>query len=190
MKFEKVFKEVKKVLFGGVNSFVWVFNFVDVLLVFMDYGKGVYIIDVDGNEYIDYVLFWGFLILGYVDLVVVNVIIKVVLKGISFGMFIEIEIELVKLVIECVLFIEIVCMVLLGMEVMMSVICLVCGYIKREKILKFEGSYYGYGDFLLIKVGLGVVIFGLLDFLGVIKGFVVDIIIVLYNDIEGVELVF
>lgn len=51
-------------------------------------------------------------------------------------------------------------MVSLGIEVIMLVICLVCGYIGCDKIIKFEGCYYGYLDSLLVKVGLGVLIFG------------------------------
>lgn len=52
-------------MFGGVNSFVRVFKLVDILVIFMDYGEGFKIYDIDGNEYIDYVLSWGLLILGY-----------------------------------------------------------------------------------------------------------------------------
>lgn len=107
-------------------------------------------------------------------------------SGISFGVLILIENEFVKVVIECVFLIEIVCMVSLGMEVMMSVLCLVCGYMGCNKILKFEGCYYGYGDFFLIKVGLGVVMLGLSDSLGVFEGIVKNMIIVLYNDLESV----
>lgn len=51
-------------------------------------------------------------------------------------------------------------MVNLGIEVMMSVICFVCGYIGCDKIIKFEGCYYGYVDSLFVKVGFGVLILG------------------------------
>lgn len=177
-------------MFGGVNSLVCVFKFVGMNLLFMECGKGFKVYDIDGNEYIDYVLLWGFLIYGYVNDCVVEVLKFVVERGISFGVLIEIENKLVKFVIECVLLIEIVCMVNFGMEVIMSVLCLVCGYIGCNKILKFIGCYYGYGDLLLIKVGFGVVILGLLDSFGVLEGVVKNMIIVVYNDLESVKYVF
>lgn len=67
MKLEEVMKVVEILMLGGVNSLVCVFKLVDILVIFMDYGKGLKIYDIDGNEYIDYVLSWGLFILGYRD---------------------------------------------------------------------------------------------------------------------------
>lgn len=67
MKSQQAFKEAVKVMPGGVNSPVRAFKSVDMDPIFMDRSKGSKIYDIDGKEYIDYVLSWGPLILGHAD---------------------------------------------------------------------------------------------------------------------------
>lgn len=64
-KSERAMEEAKPLMPGGVNSPVRAFNSVDTPAIFMDHGEGSHIYDIDGNEYIDYVLSWGPLILGH-----------------------------------------------------------------------------------------------------------------------------
>lgn len=68
----EAFKEAQPLMPGGVNSPVRAFKSVGMNPVYMKEGKGAKIKDIDGNEYIDYVLSWGPLILGHANDVVVE----------------------------------------------------------------------------------------------------------------------
>jgi glutamate-1-semialdehyde 2,1-aminomutase len=72
----------------------------------------------------------------------------------------------------------------------MSALRLARGYTKRNKILKFEGSYHGHADALLIKSGSGVATLGLPDSPGVPESVAVNTITVPYNDLESVKVAF
>ncbi|TRZ37397.1 glutamate-1-semialdehyde-2,1-aminomutase [Niallia circulans] len=189
-KSEKAFKEAVELMPGGVNSPVRAFKSVKRNPVFMDSGKGSKIYDIDGNEYIDYVLSWGPLILGHANDQVVEAIKKVAEQGTSFGAPTLIENELARLVKERVPSIEIIRMVSSGTEATMSAIRLARGYTGRNKIIKFEGCYHGHGDSLLIKAGSGVATLGLPDSPGVPEGVAANTITVAYNDLESIKYAF
>ncbi|AIE60927.1 glutamate-1-semialdehyde 2,1-aminomutase [Bacillus methanolicus] len=184
------FKEAKNLMPGGVNSPVRAFKSVKMDPIFMAKGKGSKIYDIDGNEYIDYVLSWGPLILGHSNDRVVEAIKKVAELGTSFGAPTLIENELAKLVKERVPSIEIIRMVSSGTEATMSALRLARGFTGRNKILKFEGCYHGHGDSLLIKAGSGVATLGLPDSPGVPEGVAKNTITVPYNDLESVKYAF
>lgn len=186
----QAFKEAKKLMPGGVNSPVRAFKSVNMDPIFMERGKGSKIYDIDGNEYIDYVLSWGPLILGHTNDRVVEALKKVAELGTSFGAPTVTENDLAKLVIERVPSIEIVRMVSSGTEATMSALRLARGYTGRNKILKFEGCYHGHGDSLLIKAGSGVATLGLPDSPGVPEGIAKNTITVPYNDLESVKYAF
>ncbi|MGS2775869.1 glutamate-1-semialdehyde 2,1-aminomutase [Robertmurraya sp. GLU-23] len=186
----EAFAEAKTLMPGGVNSPVRAFKSVKMDPIFMERGKGSKIYDIDGNEYIDYVLSWGPLILGHANDRVVEAIKKVAELGTSFGAPSLIETKLAKLVKERVPSIEIVRMVSSGTEATMSALRLARGYTGRNKILKFEGCYHGHGDSLLIKAGSGVATLGLPDSPGVPEGVAKNTITVPYNDLESVRYAF
>ncbi|ALC89775.1 glutamate-1-semialdehyde aminotransferase [Bacillus sp. FJAT-18017] len=184
------FKEAKQLLPGGVNSPVRAFKAVNMDPIFMERGNGSKIYDIDGNEYIDYVLSWGPLILGHTNDKVVEAIKQVAELGTSFGAPTLMENEVAKLVIDRVPSIEIVRMVSSGTEATMSALRLARGFTGRNKILKFEGCYHGHGDSLLIKAGSGVATLGLPDSPGVPEGIAKNTITVPYNDLEAVRYAF
>ena len=184
---EDAYKEAVDLMPGGVNSPVRAFKSVGMSPIFMDHGKGSKITDMDGNEFIDYVLSWGPLILGHADDRVVKTLQDIAEKGTSFGAPSLLENKLAKLVMERVPSIEMLRMVNSGTEATMSALRLARGYTGRDLILKFEGNYHGHGDSLLIKAGSGVATLGLPDSPGVPKGIASNTITVPYNDTASVR---
>ncbi|KIL44576.1 glutamate-1-semialdehyde 2,1-aminomutase [Jeotgalibacillus soli] len=189
-KSKEAFKEAVELMPGGVNSPVRAFKSVNMNPIFMEKGKGSKIHDIDGNEYIDYVLSWGPLILGHAQDRVVSAIQQVAESGTSFGAPTTVENKLANLVIERVPSIEKIRMVSSGTEATMSALRLARGYTGRDKIVKFEGCYHGHGDSLLIKAGSGVATLGLPDSPGVPKSVAKNTITVPYNDLESIKYVF
>ncbi|MBA2173429.1 glutamate-1-semialdehyde 2,1-aminomutase [Halobacillus locisalis] len=184
------YQKAVDVMPGGVNSPVRAFKSVQMDPIFMEKGKGSKLYDIDGNEYIDYVLSYGPLILGHADEKVVESLKSVTELGTSFGTPTTIENDLAELVIDRVPSIEMVRMVNSGTEATMSALRVARGYTGRDKILKFEGNYHGHGDSLLIKAGSGVATLGLPDSPGVPESIAQNTITVPYNDIESVKYVF
>lgn len=184
------YKEAVDLMPGGVNSPVRAFKSVGMSPIFMESGKGSKIVDIDGNEYIDYVLSWGPLILGHADDRVVSELKAAAERGTSFGAPTTLENKLARLVIDRVPSMEMLRMVNSGTEATMSAIRVARGYTGRDKILKFEGNYHGHGDSLLIKAGSGVATLGLPDSPGVPESVASNTITVPYNDIESVRYAF
>lgn len=184
------FARAKKVIPGGVNSPVRAFKSVGLNPVYMERGQGSRIYDIDGNSYIDYVASWGPLIMGHAHPEVIEAIKRTAENGTSFGAPTELETLMAELVCERVPSVDVVRMVNSGTEATMSALRLARGYTKRSKILKFEGSYHGHADSLLIKAGSGVATLGLPDSPGVPEHVASHTITVPYNDLESVKLAF
>ncbi|MGP4061544.1 glutamate-1-semialdehyde 2,1-aminomutase [Halobacillus sp. H74] len=184
------YKKAVDLMPGGVNSPVRAFTSVEMDPIFMEKGSGSKLYDVDGNEYIDYVLSFGPLILGHADEKVTESLKQVTANGTSFGAPTEIENQLAELVKERIPSIEMLRMVNSGTEATMSALRVARGYTGRDKILKFEGNYHGHGDSLLIKAGSGVATLGLPDSPGVPESIAQNTITVPYNDLESVRYVF
>ena len=186
----QAFQEAKTLMPGGVNSPVRAFKSVNMEPIFMERGKGSKIYDIDGNEYIDYVLSWGPLILGHANDRVVEALKVATESGTSFGAPTLLENKLANLVKMRVPSIEMIRMVSSGTEATMSALRLARGYTGRNLILKFEGCYHGASDSLLIKAGSGVATLGLPDSPGVPEGVAKNTLTVAYNDLDGVKYAF
>ncbi|MFC5468325.1 glutamate-1-semialdehyde 2,1-aminomutase [Cohnella suwonensis] len=184
------FEAAKRVIPGGVNSPVRAFKSVGLTPLVIDRAAGSRITDIDGQSYIDYVLSWGPLIAGHAHPEVVEAIKRTAEKGTSFGAPTELETMMAELVCERVPSVDVVRMVNSGTEATMSALRLARGYTKRSKILKFEGSYHGHADSLLIKAGSGVATLGLPDSPGVPESVASHTLTVPYNDLESAKTVF
>ena len=187
---EALFTRAQKLIPGGVNSPVRAFRSVGGTPPFIARGEGSKIYDVDGNEYFDYVLSWGPLILGHRPQIVTDALREVLEIGTSFGAPTEREVELAELIRECVPSIEMVRLVSSGTEATMSALRVARGFTGRDLTIKFEGCYHGHVDSLLVKAGSGMATLGIADTAGVPESFAATTLALPFNSIAAVERAF
>lgn len=184
MKSFELYERAKKVTPGGVNSPVRAFA---PYPFFANFGKGSRIKDVDGNEYIDYCLAYGPLILGHGFPEVIEAVREQLGSGTMYGTPTEQEVELAELICASVPSAEMVRLVTTGAEATMSAIRAARAYTGKKKIVKFEGCYHGAYDGMLVKAGSGATTFGIPDSLGVPEKTTSNTLVCPFNDIEELE---
>ena len=189
-KSSALYAEALRLLPGGVDSPVRAFRAVGGEPFFVARGEGAYLIDVDGNRFVDYVLSWGPLILGHAHPRVVRALQEAVAAGTSYGAPCPQEVELARLVTELMPNIEMIRFVNSGTEATMSVLRLARAFTGRNKIVKFQGNYHGHADMLLVQAGSGVATLGLPDSPGVPPATVADTLTARYNDLSSAEQLF
>ena len=187
---KQLFLEAKQHLPGGVNSPVRSFRAVGGQPLFITRGLGSHVQDVDGNDYIDYVLSWGPLIVGHAHPRVVEALQRAVERGTSYGAPTELETELARLVKSAFPSVKLIRMVNSGTEATMSAIRVARGHTGRDKIVKFAGCYHGAHDALLVKAGSGALTLGVPDSPGVPAAIVANTLTVPFNDLEAVRRAF
>lgn len=189
-KSESSFQAAQRVLAGGVNSPVRAFSGVGGAPIFIARAEGAVIVDVDGNEYVDYVGSWGPMILGHADKRVAAAASKALDKGWSYGAPTEIETRLAECILGDFPSMEKLRFVNSGTEATMSTIRLARGYTGRDCIVKFEGCYHGHVDALLVKAGSGLATFGTPSSAGVPEPVTASTLVAPYNDIEAIDKIF
>ena len=182
----EAFEEAKTLMPGGVNSPVRSYRNVDCNPPFIARGEGAHIFDIDGNEYIDYVLSWGPLVAGHAHPTVVSALADAAARGTSYGAPTTLESDLVRLVQKAYPSMQLVRMVNSGTEATMSALRLARGFTGRSKIVKFVGCYHGHSDSLLVDAGSGLATFGVPSSPGVTEGVAKDTITVPFNDSDAI----
>ena len=180
----EILRRSSSVFPGGVNSPVRAFRGVGGDPVVAAKGEGARIWDVDGKEYIDYVLSWGPLILGHAHPMVLDALDAAMHDGTSFGMPTELEVKLGELIRERMPHVEMMRFVSSGTEATMSAVRLARAFTGRDAILKFDGCYHGHADSFLVRAGSGVATLGLPNSPGVPESLASLTLTAPFNDLE------
>jgi glutamate-1-semialdehyde 2,1-aminomutase len=174
---------------GGVNSPVRAFGGVGGEPFVVARGKGARIWDVDGHEYIDFVLSWGPLVLGHAPDVVLEALARTAANGTSFGIPSELELTLADAIADRMPHLEMMRFVSSGTEAAMSAVRVARAVTGRDHILKFDGCYHGHADSFLVKAGSGVATLGLPNSPGVPNALAELTLTVPFNDLDAVRAV-
>jgi glutamate-1-semialdehyde 2,1-aminomutase len=186
----QLFARACKILPGGVDSPVRAFKSVGGSPLFIKSARGSRLRDVDGNEFIDYVMSWGPLIHGHSPPALLKRLKTALNDGTSYGAPSPLEIELGERVRRLMPSLERVRFVNSGTEAAMSAIRVARAATGRERIIKFEGCYHGHADSFLVQAGSGALTLGVPTSPGVTRGASADTLVATYNDPDSVRRVF
>jgi glutamate-1-semialdehyde 2,1-aminomutase len=142
----KLSEEIAELIPGGVDSPFRSFHEVGGHTIFFHSAHGAYLIDVDGNNYIDYLGAWGPAILGHCPPAVVAACQKAISMGPVFGAPHAMELELASRLLDIFPSMDKIRFVNSGTEAVMSAVRLARGFTKRDLLIMFEGCYHGHSD--------------------------------------------
>src|SRR5659263_170714 len=181
-KSRKLFDEAKKILPGGVSSPV---KAIKPYPFYTKRANGSKLTDIDGNEYIDYVMGYGPLLLGHNHPAIKEAVIKQLDDGWLYGTPTELEVSLANEIIKLYKSIDMVRFVATGTEATMGALRAARGFTGKNKFIKIEGGFHGAHEAVLVKAGSGATTLGTPDSAGVPRDFTKNTLQVPYNDIEA-----
>ncbi len=178
----RLYDQARRLLPGGVSSPVRAFS---PYPRYIARGKGSRIFDVDGNEYIDYCMAFGPLILGHAHPRVIAAIKEQAELGTLYGAPVEAEAQFAEIIKDNYPSVEMLRIVNSGTEATMHAIRLARGYSGRKKILKLEGCFHGAHDSVLVKAGSGATTHSAPNSLGVLEEVAANTLLAPFNDLEA-----
>ena len=186
---EAIYEKACSLIPGGVNSPVRSFKGLGLTPpLIAESGAGARIRDADGNEYIDYCMSWGALILGHAHPAIVDAAVAQMRRGSSFGIATNLEVEMAEKIAALIPSVEKTRLVSSGTEAAMTALRLARGYTEKPKILKFSGHYHGHSDALLVQAGSGVLSLNpIATSKGVNPAILADTLVFPFNDFERVR---
>ncbi len=143
-KTRELFERSKKSLAGGISSDARLGE--GPMPLFLQRGKGSKLWDVDGNEYIDYVMGRGPNIFGHSPDFLLDAVAEGMQRGQTFAAQHELEITVSEMVQKVVPSAELVRFASSGTEIVQTALRVARGYTGRSKIIKFHGEYHGWMD--------------------------------------------
>jgi len=185
----ELFARARAVTPGGVSSPVRAFDAVGGTPRFIDRAHGPYLVDVDGNEYVDLICSWGPLLLGHAHPEVLEAVREAAARGTSYGAPTRVEVELVEEIVARTP-VDRARLVSSGTEATMSALRLARGFTGRDVVVKFAGCYHGHVDALLASAGSGLATFAVPGTPGVPADVTADTVVLPYNDPVAVEKAF
>ena len=149
----ELYERSKKSLAGGVSSNIRLHE--QPVPLFFERGQGSHLYDVDGNEYIDYVLGQGPDIFGHSPNFIIDAVADGMKRGQTFAGQHELEIELSETVQRIVPSADLVRYGSSGTEVVQAALRVARAYTGRSKFIKFEGHYHGWADSVMYSTAPG-----------------------------------
>ena len=181
------FARARRVIPGGVDSPVRSFSSVGGTPYTVVSGDGAFVIDAEGNRYIDLVQSYGAVLLGHAHRAVTAAVAEAAAHGTTFGAPTPGEVLLAEAICARVAGCEQIRLVSSGTEAAMSAVRLARGATGRDGVVKFDGCYHGHSDGLLAGGGSGVAMLGLPGSAGVSAGAVADTRVVPYNVVPELD---